>query len=153
MLPYTKCVQLLSFIYKGNGILLTSKKQLFPTLGLLGIPAFQGSLGFSCNGNDMSTDVTFISDASCSDQDALAQRPTQFVPSPFVSGPSALLKSFYRTRSFDPEQLVENLAKWAVEEQQLAALQRQRLLTEFGRTAGHPMTLRMLCGKLVSPCV
>lgn len=75
------------------------------------------------------------------------------MPSPFVNGPTMLLKSFYRTRSFDPEQLMENLAEWAIEEQKVAAMQRRGLQSEFGCTTGHPMTLRMLCGKLTFRCL
>ncbi|XP_026194406.1 uncharacterized protein LOC34619483 [Cyclospora cayetanensis] len=79
---------------------------------------------------------------------------TSFVPSPFRAGSSRLFKSYYRTGTLHPEELIVNLLRWTSEEQRTVAVQRRheaRGALTFENNQRRPITFRMLCGEVTAP--
>ncbi|CDJ69607.1 hypothetical protein, conserved [Eimeria necatrix] len=81
-------------------------------------------------------------------------RITSFVSSPFQAGGSRVFKSFYRTSTLHPEELIKNLLRWASEEQRSMAVQKRQAAAlkpvANNKPQHNPITFRMLCGEFVA---
>lgn len=79
---------------------------------------------------------------------ARSTHTTSFMPPPFRAGNSRLFKSFYRTGTLHPEELIVNLFRWILEEQRTVATQRRLARDNPTPKEKRPITFRMLCGEL-----